>query len=117
MQRKRTLPPRRHAGFGFTSILLVLLVLAALYFGYLRPPSATDSGSVGTSAIDAGRSVACRTNRQTLERSITMWAIDHPRQQATFGALQAEGVHVPSCPQGGSYDIDGRQVRCSLHGP
>jgi competence protein ComGC len=117
MGRTRSRAGRRQGGFGFTSILLVLLVVAALYFGYLRPPSSTDSGSVGTSAIDAGRSVACRSNRQALERSIAVWAIDHPRQAATLGALEAEGVHVPSCPQGGGYDIVGRQVRCSLHAP
>ena len=107
---------RAEAGFGFVSILLVLLVLAALYFGYAGPPRTTGGGSVGVSAVDAGRAVACRSNRQSLERGIALWAVDHPHEQPTVRGLEVDGLHIPSCPEGGEYEIAGRRVSCSLHG-
>jgi hypothetical protein len=41
----------------------VVLIAAALYFGYFRMQGATSGRSSGVAAIDASRSVACRTQR------------------------------------------------------
>jgi hypothetical protein len=102
-------------GFAFVAVLLALLIAAALYFGYFHFQSVTGERAKGIAAIDAARVFACRTNRQTIEREIQMWAVNHPGETPTLAALQAEGLQVPSCPEGGRYDIVGHEVYCSVH--
>jgi competence protein ComGC len=102
-------------GFSFVAVLLALLIAAALYFGYFHFQSATSERAKGIAAIDAARAIACRTNRQTIEREIVLWSVNHPDEPPTLAALQAEGLRVPSCPEGGRYDIVGREVHCSVH--
>ena len=106
---------RQQQGFAFISVLLALLIAAALYFGYFKMQGSGNERSTGIAAINTSRSVACRTNRQTIEREIAMWEVDHPNQPPTIAALEASGLRVPSCPEGGHYDIAGREVHCSLH--
>jgi competence protein ComGC len=102
-------------GFSFVAVLFALLIVAFLYFGYFKMQNATSERASGVTAISASRAVACRTNRQQLERDIVMWSVDHPDDQPTLAALQAAGIRIPSCPEGGRYDIDGREVHCSVH--
>jgi competence protein ComGC len=103
-------------GFTFVAILLALLIAAALYFGYFRMQSAMRGGSTAVSAINAARAVACRTNRQNIERAVAMWSVNHPDERPSLAALEAEGSHVPTCPEGGRYELVGRAVHCSVHG-
>ena len=103
------------AGFGFVSVLLAMLIVAALYFGYFKMQGTMNGRAPGITAIDASRAVACRTQRQNIERDITMWSVDHPDEPPTLAALQAAGLRIPSCPEGGHYEIAGREVHCSLH--
>lgn len=114
---KRQLPRRwtDQSGFSFVAVLVALLIAAALYFGYFKLQGSTSERSVGITAIDASRGVACRTNRQEIEREIALWSVNHPDDEPTFAALQAEGLQVPSCPEGGRYEIVGRSVRCNKH--
>jgi len=102
-------------GFSFVAVLLALLIAAALYFGYFHFQSVTGDHAKGIVAIDATRAVACRTNRQNIERAIELWAVNHPGETPTLAALQAEGLLIPSCPEGGRYDIVGQEVYCSVH--
>ena len=104
------------SGFGFVAVLLALLIAAALYFGYFRLQSSTAQRATGVAAIDATRAVACRTNRQNIERAIVLWSVNHPDEQPTLAALQADGLLIPSCPEGGRYSLTGREVHCSKHG-
>ena len=107
---------RNQHGFGFASILLTLLILAVLYLGYFKMQNTMGgSRSAGISAINASRDVACRTQRQQIERDIMMWSVNHPDEPPTIAALQHDGLHIPACPEGGRYSIDGRQVHCSMH--
>jgi competence protein ComGC len=106
---------RNQHGFGFVSILLALLIVAALYFGYFKMQNEMSGRSVDLSAIDASRAVACRTQRQQIERDITLWAVNHPDEPPTIAALQHDGLRIPACPEGGQYAIDGREVHCSVH--
>jgi competence protein ComGC len=106
---------RNQRGFGFVSVLLAMLIVGVLYFGYFKMQSATSDRATGGNAIVVSRAVACRTNRQQIERDITMWSVDHPDEPPTLAALQASGLRVPSCPEGGTYDIVGHDVLCSLH--
>ena len=71
--------------------------------------------STGIVAIDTSRVVACRTQRQNIERDITMWDVDHPNEAPSIAALERDGLRVPSCPEGGRYEIAGRSVHCSKH--
>ena len=103
-------------GMSFVSILLALLIAAALYFGYFGMQQSTATRSVGIAAIDASKAIACRTQRQQIERDITMWAVNHPDEQPSIAKLAADGIRVPSCPEGGRYDIVDAQVHCSKHG-
>jgi hypothetical protein len=102
-------------GVGFVAVLLALLIAAVLYLGYFKLQDATSQRSTGLSAIDVSRAVACRTNRQNIERDIALWSVNHPDEQPTLAALQAEGLRIPSCPEGGRYEIVGREVHCSVH--
>lgn len=104
-----------HQGAGFVAVLLALLIAAVLYLGYFKLQGATSQRSTGMAAIDASRSVACRTNRQNIERDIAMWSVNHPDEQPTLAGLQAEGLRIPSCPEGGRYELVGREVHCSMH--
>jgi len=107
---------RNQRGFGFVSILLTLVILAALYFGYFKMQGAmSGSRAAGISALNGSREVACRTQRQQIERDIALWSVNHPDEPATIAGLQHEGLRVPACPEGGRYSIDGREVHCSVH--
>jgi hypothetical protein len=102
-------------GFSFVAVLLALLIAAALYFGYFHLQSITGERAKGIAAIDAARAITCRTNRQTIEREIVLWSVNHPDEAPTLAALQADGLRIPSCPEGGRYEIVGREVHCSVH--
>ena len=106
---------RGQQGIGFVAVLLALLIAAVLYLGYFKLQGATGERSTGVRAIDASRAVACRTNRQTIERDIAVWSVNHPDEPPTLAGLEAEGLRIPSCPEGGRYEIVGREVRCSVH--
>ena len=108
-------PDRRQSGFSFVSILLAMLIAAALYFGYFHFQNAGSDRAKGIAAIDAARAVACRSNRQNIERAIALWAVSHPGENPSIAALQADGIRIPTCPEGGRYDIVGQDVRCSVH--
>jgi hypothetical protein len=103
------------SGFGFVSVLLALLIAAALYFGYFGFQRTTGERAKGIAAIDASRAVACRTNRQNIERDIRFWSVNHPDEVPTLAGLQADGLRIPACPEGGRYDIVGTEVHCSVH--
>jgi type II secretory pathway component PulJ len=122
--RRRQPQQRRHLkmsrrlgqnGFGLVAVLLALLIAAALYFGYFQLQSAPGERSKGISAIDAARAVACRSNRQIIERDITLWSVSHPGETPTLAAMQADGVRIPACPEGGRYELVDAEVRCSVH--
>ena len=100
---------------GLVVVLIALLIAAALYFGYFKLQGAMSEKSGPMAALDASRAVACRVNRQNIERDITMWSVNHPDEVPTLAALQADGLRIPSCPEGGRYDIVGRAVQCSKH--
>ena len=102
-------------GVGFVAVLMALLIAAALYFGYFELQRASDGRSGGITAIEGSRVFACRTNRQSVERQIAMWSVNHPQEAPSLAALEAEVGSVPSCPEGGRYSLAGRQVRCSAH--
>ena len=102
-------------GVSFVAVLVAMLIAAALYFGYFKLGSGTSERSVGITAIGSSRAVACRTQRQNIERDITMWSVNHDGETPTFAALEADGHHIPSCPEGGRYELVGREVHCSKH--
>ena len=93
---------------GLVAVLIALLIAAGALLRLLQV-----AGRVA--AIDASRAVACRVNRQNIERDITMGSVNHPDEAPTLAALQADGFRIPLCPEGGRYDIVGREVRCSKH--
>jgi len=102
-------------GFSFVSVLLALLIAAALYFGYFGFQRTSHEHSTGLVAVSASREVACRTNRQNIERDIVLWAVNHAGETPTLAALQADGLRIPACPEGGRYELSGTQVHCSVH--
>jgi competence protein ComGC len=103
------------SGFSTVSVLIAMAIVALLYFGYFKVNSTVSEKKVGIAAIDASRAVACRANRQTVERAIVMWSVNHPDDVPSLEALERDGIHVPSCPEGGSYELVGREVHCSKH--
>jgi len=103
-------------GMSFASVLAAMLILVVLYFGYFKLQSTTSEQATGKTAIDLGRVVACRTQRQEVDREIMMWSIDHPDEMPTLASLERDGIQIPQCPEGGAYSLDGKHLRCSLHG-
>ena len=102
-------------GIGLVAVLIAMLIAAALYFGYFKLQSGMSERSSTVSAIGASRTVACRTQRQDIERNIVLWSVNHDGEMPTFGALEADGFRIPSCPEGGRYELVGREVHCSKH--
>jgi type II secretory pathway component PulJ len=107
---------RTEGGFALVSVLLAMLIVAVLYFGYFSMQNSMSKKSVGIAAIDASKSMACRTQRQQIERDITFWSASHSGEEPSLAALQKDGLHVPTCPEGGHYSITTGSVHCSVHG-
>jgi competence protein ComGC len=105
---------RSESGLGAIALIVVLLILAVLYLGYFRMQSAMSEKKTTITAIDNSRAFACKTNRQTVERQIQMWQVNHPGEAPSLAALAADGF-VATCPEGGTYSLDGTHVRCSKH--
>lgn len=103
------------AGFGFASVLMALLIAAALYFGYVKMQDTSGGHGTRITAIDASRDVACRSNRQTIERAVVMWKVHHDDEAPSLAGLARDGIGVPSCPEGGTYSLAGAAVHCSTH--
>jgi hypothetical protein len=106
---------RGQRGIGAIAIVLALLSAAILYFGYFRMQTAMSEKKTTLPAIDASRAVACLSNRQNVERDIQMWLVNHPGETPSFAALEADGLRIPHCPEGGEYSLVGVQVHCSKH--
>ena len=102
-------------GVGLVAVLMAVLIAAALYFGYFKLQSGMGERSTSVTAIGASRTVACRTQRQDIERNITLWSVNHDGDTPTLAALEADGFRTPSCPEGGRYELVGREVHCSKH--
>jgi len=105
---------RNQRGLGAIALIVALLIIAVLYLGYFRMQSAMSEKKTTITAIDNSRAFACKTNRQTVEREIQMWLVNHPGETPALAALAADG-HVATCPEGGTYSLEGVQVRCSKH--
>jgi len=107
---------RTQHGMSFVSVLAAMLILVVLYFGYFKLQSMSSERAVGKTAIDAGRAVACRTQRRAAEREIEIWVAQNPDQAPTLALLESDRIHIPSCPEDGAYSLEGKRLRCSIHG-
>lgn len=107
----------QRGSLGSLGTLIGLALMAVLIAMYMREQNAPSgaSSSPPTNAIARSRGVACQTQRTQLERDLVIWTNDHPDETPSIAALEASGVRVPSCPEGGRYSISGRHVLCSLH--
>jgi hypothetical protein len=108
-------PWHNQRGMSFVTVLLALLIALAAYFGYFTARDTAGSRPGSLAALDGSRAAACRANRQMIERDLVAWAQMHDGETPTLDALAAGGVHVPSCPDAGSYRMAGGSVRCSKH--
>jgi hypothetical protein len=102
-------------GLGAIALILALLVAALLYVGYVQMNSTTPAIKTTVAAVDNTRAFACKTNRQTVEREIQMWLVNHPGETPTFDSLESDGVHMATCPEGGTYALVGMHLTCSKH--
>ncbi len=112
----RDRPTAPQAGFSFVAILVALLVAAALYFGYFRfQSSMSGERTKGIQSIAAAKDVACRTQRQQIERDLQLYSADHDQPARSLDDLRHAGISVPGCPEGGEYRLSGTRVVCSKH--
>ena len=109
---------RSRAGSGLIGLLLALLVIALLVVAFLRGGSPfTESdvdGKTPIERIDTSKVEACAANRGVLDRQLatarTMGTVED-------GApLRPDLLRGARCPEGGTYVVDGRHVRCTVHG-
>lgn len=99
-------------GIGAVALVLALLIVALLYVGYLRMQKTTAaSPRAATTTLDNTKAFACRNNRQTAEREVQMWLVNHPGEAPSLEAV-GSSAH---CPTGGTYTLTGVQVLCSEH--
>jgi len=101
-------------GASFVGVLVALLALLVLVMGYVRLHTPGERAR-GVTAVDTSRGVACRVQRQQIERDILVWLADHPDEAPSIPALESAGLRVPACPEGGRYTVAGRAVVCSVH--
>ena len=101
-------------GIGFVTVLLTLLILAVLYFGYFRVQGTSERGT-HIQSLEASKAVACRVQRQQIERDIQMYTASHDGPPQSLADLESAGIHIPSCPEGGQYSLVGTHVVCSVH--
>ena len=105
---------RNQRGLSFASVLMALLIGAALYFGYFRMAS-TNEKKVSIQSLDTTKNVACRTQRQQIERDVQGYIAQHDGPPASLGELERGGIDIPSCPEGGRYALSGLTVTCTKH--
>jgi hypothetical protein len=106
---------RSQDGASFVAVLMALLIASALYFGYFELQQKGGERSTSIAAVNGSRAFACRTNRQTIERQLLMWTVNHPDETPTLDDVERESGPLASCPEGGTYSLNGRSVVCSLH--
>ncbi len=102
-------------GLGFISVVVTLLIIGALYYGYLGQYGMKEELTRGGVAQTAGRGIACQMNRQAIERAIMTWTLSHPGQQPTLKDLENDGIPINRCPEGGRFRVEVKKVFCSLH--
>ncbi len=102
-------------GLGFISVVVTLLIIGALYYGYLGQYGMSEEITRGGVAKTAGRAIACQMNRQAIERAILTWTMSNPGKQTTLKDLEDSGIVILPCPEGGRFKVEGKKVSCSLH--
>ena len=102
-------------GLGFISVVVTLLIIGALYYGYLGQYGMSEELTRGGVAKTAGQAIACQMNRQAIERAILTWTMSHPGKQPTLKDLERDGISINRCPEGGRFKVEGKKVACSLH--
>jgi competence protein ComGC len=102
-------------GLTFISVVVALVIIGALYYGYLGQYGMKEEITRGGVAQTAGRGIACQMNRQAIERAILTWSMSHPGKQPTLKDLENDGIPINRCPEGGRFKVEGKKVSCSLH--
>jgi uncharacterized protein HemX len=103
------------SGASFVAVVMALALGAALYFAYFQTQGTISDQKVGIAAIDTSKSFACGTNRQTIERQLTSYLVEHDGDVPTLDGLDAALGPLPSCPEGGDYALSGHTVTCNKH--
>jgi len=110
---------RGQRGIAGLTLIAGVFITAILLVVFLRTQVKKGDGEGGAdsevSALDKARGVACRANRATVERDIQMWLVGHPGDKPTIAALEADNIRIASCPEGGTYAIEGVAVVCDKH--
>jgi len=101
----------RQRGVGAVAVILALLIAAVLYFGYFGMQTAMQPTTRAVTTLDTSKAFACKTNRQTAEREIQMWLVDHAGETPSLAAVGS----TATCPEGGAYSLAGMHVSCSKH--
>jgi ribosomal protein S11 len=103
-------------GFSFASLVTVLLIAGILYISYTGLVSVRESApSDPLEATAVSKDVACKMNRQALEKQLLNWMGRNPGKDASIRSLAASGVNIPRCPDGGKLRIEDGKVECSTH--
>ncbi len=102
-------------GLGFISVIVTLMIIGALYYGYLGQYGMKEEITRGGVVKTAGQGIACQMNRQAIERAILTWTMSHPGKQPTLRDLENDGISINRCPEGGRFKVEEKKVFCSLH--
>jgi competence protein ComGC len=99
-------------------LLVVVAVLSILMGGYFARDGADTESSTYRRTMNKANDTACIANRATLRTQIEMFRMDNASLPVTTENLQAKGVQVPTCPQGGAYGwTKDNTVLCNKHLP
>jgi len=106
---------RSQRGSALTSVAALIGLVGLLYVVYINLQVTGEQATRGMETKALSQGVACMSNRQAIGLSITTWSVTHPGVEPTLEDLQKDGIHIPSCPEGGRYTLEGRKVSCSIH--
>jgi len=109
---------RRRGNLSLVGMLVVLLIIAILVNNQLSNPGGGGYGTVNnaTANIEKGREAACTANRVGGRLNVNMWLMQNQGQTPTMEALNAAGMRIQPCPDGGTYTfLEGGEIHCSKH--
>ncbi len=106
---------RSQRGSALTSVAALIGLVGLLYVVYINLQVTGEQATRGMETKAVSQGVACMSNRQAIQLSITTWSVTHPGVEPTLEDLRKDGIHITSCPEGGQFTLEGRKVSCSIH--
>lgn len=103
------------------SILLLLFPLLLLSFLIALPgcggSEKGEEAAPQAGPIEGSQAAGCAANRRAIESALQAYQAANGKPPSSLQQLVPQYLQkLPSCPAGGSYQLSGTTVSCSVHG-